>query len=438
MENIEAQKARKKFSRSAKITVVIFFIFMLLHQTDKLLIGPMQNSVMKTFNMTYTQWGAINTGALIVGALLYPVWGWLNDKYNRGKILALASLIWGLTTWMSAVVRTFPAFLVTRSSTGIDDSSYPGMYSLISDYYPPKSRGKVYGILQLTQPVGYLLGMVLALLLGGVIGWRAVFYITGSLGVMLSIAIFFGVKDVPRGSGEEELQNVEVSRFKFNWKEVGELFKKRSLILVFLQGFFGVFPWNVITYYFFGYLETGRGYDGNTQLLIMAPAVLFMALGYPLGGLIGDKLFKRTKRGRLMTGAFGILVGAVFLYLTMSVPNDQIFLFALLLMVTAVTMPFSSPNIISTVYDVTVPEIRSTALAVENFIESFGAAASPLIAGLIADAFSVKFSILVISISTWALCFFFIIGAILLVPKDIDDMHHELLERAKSAGSQGS
>ena len=29
-------------------------------------------------------------------------------------------------------------FLVTRSSTGIDDPSYPGLYSLVSDYFGPK------------------------------------------------------------------------------------------------------------------------------------------------------------------------------------------------------------------------------------------------------------------------------------------------------------
>lgn len=433
MENVEHQKAKTKFNRSAKTAVGIFFVFMLLHQTDKLLIGPMQNQVMDTFQMTYTQWGAINTGALILGSLLYPIWGWLNDRYNRGKMLSLASFIWGITTWMSAIVKTYPAFLVTRSSTGIDDSSYPGMYSLISDYFPPKMRGRVYGILQLAQPIGYLLGMVLALVLGGIIGWRSVFYITGSLGVLLSIIIFFGVKDVPRGSGEEELQGVETSSYKFNWKKVGQLFKKKSLILVFLQGFFGVFPWNVIVYYFFGYLETGRGYDSTTQLLIMAPAVLCMAAGYPLGGLLGDKLFKRTKRGRLIAGAIGIFVGAVFLWLTMSVPNDQVILFAILLMITAISMPFASPNIISTVYDVTVPEVRSTALSVENFIEQFGAATSPLIAGLIADRFSVKASIMSISLGTWALCFLFILGAIFLIPKDIDDMHAELKARAAEA-----
>ena len=424
-----------KISRAAKISMGLFFVFMLLHQTDKLLIGPLQTQVMDTFKMTYTQWGAINTGALIVGSLLVPVWGWLNDKYHRGKLLALAALIWGSTTWLSAVVKTFPGFLATRSSTGIDDSAYPGMYSLLSDYYPPKTRGRIYGLLQITSPLGYLLGMVLALLLGGAIGWRGVFYVTGSLGILLSVAIFFGVKDVPRGSSEEELQGVEVSRYKFNWKAVGEIFQKRSLILIFAQGLIGSFPWNVITYYMFGYLATERGYNDNTQLMIMAPAVIFMALGYPLGGILGDRLFKRTKRGRLIVSAVGIFLGAVFLWVTMGVPNSQVFLFAGLLFATAFFMPFASPNVLSTIYDVTLPEVRSSANAIQTFVESSGSALAPLIAGIIADRFTVGISILYICVITWALCFLLILGAIALIPRDLQAMHNQLLERARDSRS---
>lgn len=426
---------KRRFSRAGTSTVVIFFIFMLIHQTDKLLIGPLQIPVMDTFHMTYTQWGAINTGALVVGSLLYPLWGILNDKYNRAKLLSLASLVWGMTTWFSAVAPTYPLFLIGRSSTGIDDSSYPGMFSLVADYFSPKQRGKIFGILQLSQPIGYLLGMVLALLLGNVIGWRSVFYITGSMGILMAVVIFFGVKDVPRGSSEEELQGVETNRFKFDWGTARQIFKKKSLILIFLQGFFGVFPWNVITYYFFGYLSAERGYSETTQLMIMAPAVIFMALGYPLGGILGDRLFKRTKRGRLIVAASGVLIGAVMLYLTMHVPNEQPILFAALLLFTALCMPLASANVISTVYDVTLPEVRSTANAIENFIESFGAAAAPLLAGAVADATSVGNSILLICTIAWALCFIFFLGAIALIPRDITDLHNQLVERAQSSES---
>jgi len=384
--------------------------------------------------MTYTQWGLINTGALIVGSVLYPLWGWMNDKYNRAKLLALASFIWGSTTWLSAIAPNFSTFLVTRSSTGIDDSSYPGMYSLISDLYSPKSRGRVYGVLQLTQPIGYLLGMVLALLLAGIIGWRSIFYITGSLGIVLAVVIFFTVKDVPRGSSEDELQGVETSMFKFSWKKLGSIFKKKSLIMVYLQGFFGVFPWNVITYYIFGYLGKERGYTDQTTLLIMAPAVLLMALGYPAGGWVGDKLFKRTKSGRLISSVIGVFLGMVFLWLAIHTPNQQVVLFAILLFITAFFMPFASPNIISTMYDVTVPEVRATAQAVESFLENVGAASAPLLAGLIADATSVGSSIIYICCSAWSLCVIFLLFAIWFIPKDIESLHKELEARALEAG----
>src|SRR5512135_1774717 len=162
--------------------VLVFFFFTLLHQTDKLLIGSLQLPVSKTFNLNDLQWGLINTGALIVGTLFYPIWGYLYDRYARPKLLALASFIWGATTWLSSIVRTYPAFLATRASTGVDDSAYPGLYSLIGDYFGPKLRGKVYGLLQLAQPIGYLLGMILALLVADKVngkffhleGWRTI------------------------------------------------------------------------------------------------------------------------------------------------------------------------------------------------------------------------------------------------------------------------
>jgi len=186
--------------------VGVFFCFMLLHQADKLLIGPLTQDIIDTFKITYTQMGAVTTGALIVGAVFYPLWGYLADRYSRYKLIALASFIWGSTTWLAAIAPTYPLFVITRASTGIDDSSYPGLYSLISDYFGPKVRGKIYGILQLSMPLGYLIGMLLALLLGGVIGWRQVFYLTGSLGILLSGVILWGVKEAPRGGSEPELE----------------------------------------------------------------------------------------------------------------------------------------------------------------------------------------------------------------------------------------
>jgi MFS family permease len=98
-------------------------------------------------------------------------------------------------------------------------------------------------------------------------------------------------------------------------------------------------------------------------------------------------------------------------------------------------MPFSSPNVVSTVYDVTVPEVRSTALAIQYFIENAGAAAAPALAGIIAAQYSMHTSILSICTISWVLCAIFMFGAIFLIPRDIHTLRLQMQERAAALTS---
>jgi MFS family permease len=409
------------------------FGFMLLHQADMLLIGPLTTPIMETFHINEAQMGAVVTGALIVGGVFYPVWGYLYDRYSRPKLLALASFLWGSTTWLSALAPTFPIFVATRASTGIDDASYPGIYSLLADYFAPAVRGRVYGVLQITAPFGYIIGMVLATAFKDVIGWRGVFYVTGSLGIVVSAIILLGVRDAARGRSEPELQNVAVlQEHHFEWRTAGRLLRKKSLVLLYLQGFFGVFPWNVITYWFFRYLEKERGYSSGEVLSTMIVAILVLAAGYPLAGALGDRLFRRTTRGRLIVSIVGVILGTVLFCITMNIPATAKTTFLVMLAASALFTPFASPNVISTVFDVTLPEVRSTSVAIQNFVESVGAALSPLIAGLIAVRLDLRTAIVVICTSTWVVCALLFVGAIIVVPHDIEAVRAELRLRAQA------
>ena len=414
--------------------IAVFFFFVLLHQTDKLMIGSLQVQISETFNLDDFKWGLVNSGALAVATILYPVWGYLYDRYARSKLLALASFVWGATTWLNAIVRTYTGFLVTRASTGIDDSSYPGIYTLIADYFGPNLRGKVYGILQLAQALGFLVGMILGQMVAPMIGgWRSVFYITGSLGIVIAALIYFGVKEMPRGKAEPEFEEIpEMATFRFSWQEAKQIFKKRTMWFIFLQGFAGVFPWQVITFFFFGYLETVRGYDANGIVTTMAPVILILAFGYFLGGLLGDYFFKRTRKGRILVASVGVLLGAIFLYFAMTTPLDQSSRFFVFMCLTALFMPLPGPNVVATVYDVTVPEVRSTAQAIEYFIENSGAVTAPALTGaLIVATGDRSFAILSICVIAWLICFVFYLGALFTIEKDTAHLRLQMAERAK-------
>ncbi len=419
-------------SRHRWFAIAAFFAFMLIHQADRSMIGPLTTPIMETFHINEAQMGAVSTAALLVGAVLYPLWGYLYDRYARAKLLALASFIWGGTTMLNASAPSYPVFLGTRASTGIDDSSYPGLYSMVADYFEPKVRGKIYGLLQLTGPLGYLAAMVLALMLGGVIGWRNVYYLTGALGILLAAVIFFGVKEPLRGKSEPELADLEqIGTYRFDWQTAKGLFRKPAMLLLFTQGFFGVFPWQVLIFWVFRYLETERGYSASEILVTMSVVVLVLASGYVMGGVAGDAAFKHTLRGRMLVAMVAVLLGAIFLAVAINVPVENRGLFFVFLVLTAVFMPFAAPNVVSSVCDITLPEVRSTAMAVQYFIENAGAATAPLLAGIIAVRANLGTAILLICTSAWVLCAIFFSVAARLIPHDIAVLRAQLRERAE-------
>jgi hypothetical protein len=121
------------------------------------------------------------------------------------------------------------------------------------------------------------------------------------------------------------------------------------------------------------------------------------------------------------------------MYFTLNIPAEQKSLFQVMLMATALFIPFASANVISTVYDITLPEVRSTALAVQYFIEQGGAALAPLLAGtLTARLFgTLEPSILLICITSWLLGAAFLFATAYLVPEDINTLREQMRQRAE-------
>lgn len=400
------------------VVLMLLFLFSLLHQADKLLIGPLTSKIMDEFHINEAQMGFAISSSIVVAGILYPIWGFLSDRLNRAKLISLASFIWGTTTWFSAVARSYGFFVVTRASTGIDDAAYPGMYSLISDYFSPTARSRVFSVLKITYSLGYVLGAVFATTFGAKYGWRKVFFLTGAFGILFALLILLIVRDIPRGSSEHR-STME----KMTLSKVKEIIKKRTLIALYAQGFFAIFPINIITFWFFRYLETERGLTGGGLVLVTAIAVSSIAIGIPVSGILGDKMFMKDKRGRLKAG-FLTFVGSIFLIGAIMTPVKSFPQFIVLVSIGCFFSSFATPNVVAAISDVSMPEARSTALAIQSFVETIGSAISPTIAGIIAYKTNLKFtfvSILSVSSFFWAICF-------LVAIKNIS---HDLEERVQ-------
>jgi len=417
--------------KSRRRVVIILFSFMLFHQADKTIIVPLISSIMDDFQINEATMGAVSSLAIIVSSLLYPIWGFLYDRFSRPKLISLASFIWGSTTALSAIAPNIKLFMLTRASTGIDDSSYPGLYSLLSDYFKPTKRGKIYGIMQTTGPLGLTLGILLSTFLDPIIGWRNIFLITGSFGVLISFVIFFLVKERPRGSAEPELSQLEeLTNFRFTWKDAKELWKIKSFLLLIAHGFVALFIWNMLVFWLFHYLKTERGYTAIAAMVTMLVVNSALIIGYFSGGFFGDKLFSRNKRGRMIVSSAGTICGGATLVAAFLLPLSTRSPFIILLFISGLFLSSVSPNLVASVHDVTLPEVRSSAQAFRQVFIDISAAAAPFVAGLIAVNTSLHAAILSASVVSWIVATGLVLLITYYVSDDIEDLRNKLKHRA--------
>ena len=425
------QEKSVKIPREAWYVAFMFFLFMLLHNADKFLISPLLTLIQAEFGLSYTELGAIQTGSVVVAVIFMPVWGYVFDRFARPPLVALASAIWGVTTILSTFSRNFTELVITRALTGIDNESYSGVYSLLGDFFPPEKRATAVGFVNTSSALGTLLGVLVGTMAGATLGWRNAFLVTAVPGVILAVVILLTVKDKPRGVTEPELAEVKDKlKETFSLESVRKLFERKSVILLFTQGFFGVFPWQILSYWLMLYMAQVRGFTADEQLIVMLVALLAMVGGNVVSGIGGDWAFKRSLKGRAIFATIAVAIGLVLFDATVVV-RGGLMLFLVLGGLTGFFIPMAGPNVSASIQDVALPEVRSTALSLQVFFENVGSASAPLLTGYLADMLGLEAAILIIVTITWALCAILLGVTSLLIPKDIAWKRQELTVRAR-------
>lgn len=427
-----------KITREAWYAVFVFFLFMVLHNSDKFLISPLTTIIRDEFMLSYIELGAIQTGASIVAVIFMPIWGYLFDRYTRPHLAALASAIWGGTTVLSTFSRNYVELAFTRALTGIDNEATSGILSFIGDHFPPEKRSTAFGVLNTSGAIGALIGTLIGTIMGSTLGWRTAFLITGVPGLLLAILIATTLKDKPRGSTEPELLAVrDKLKDTFKRESLVEVLKRKSMLFLFIQGFFGVFPWQIITYWLFIYMTDVRGFDRDAQLLIMLVAILAIVAGNVAAGLMSDWAFRRTLRGRAIFAGISVAVGLVFFDLTL-LTRGGVELFIIFAVLTGFFIPMAGPAVAATLQDIALPEVRSSLHSVQVFVENAGSAFAPLITGYLADVIGLEWGMVAIITVTWTICAIVLTATSLTLPRDIMWKKATLAERSRKLVSTGS
>lgn len=125
--------------------------------------------------------------------------GDFSRKVNRKILLGLSCILWSSTSLGVGAVNSFFVFCLMRFLLGVFCSStVPSSYSLISDYFPPSYRSTANSVENAGVYVGAGLSSLCVILIG-MFGWRGMYMVCGSIGVLLGLLTLVIIKEPKRG-----------------------------------------------------------------------------------------------------------------------------------------------------------------------------------------------------------------------------------------------
>ena len=175
----------------------VYVLNFLSRQLPGILAKPIQDSL----HLSDGQLGRIGGlyFALFYCCISIPV-GWLADKTNRSKILALACAVWSAATMACGAAGSYVQFAVGYMTVGFGEAGgVPPSYSIIMDYFPPGRRGRALGFYNVGPPIGSAMGIAFGAAIASRFSWRYAFVFLGSLGLLAALGVLLLVPEPARG-----------------------------------------------------------------------------------------------------------------------------------------------------------------------------------------------------------------------------------------------
>jgi MFS transporter, AAHS family, benzoate transport protein len=172
--------AASRFNRFHLMVYLWCFFAIAFDGYDIALYGVSLPWLMKEWNLTIVQAGAIGSYSLIgmvIGALVFAP---LADKIGRKKVFAICMTVFSVFTFLGGVIDSPIAFITMRFIAALGIGGLPAnVISLMTEYSPKRNRA----IIVATMYCGYSIGGILVSLLGiyavPEIGWRIMYWVGG-------------------------------------------------------------------------------------------------------------------------------------------------------------------------------------------------------------------------------------------------------------------
>lgn len=430
---------REVMTAGGPMTLGVFVGLQLLDSIDGTMFSVFAPDIRTSLGVTSAEIAIVAALSGVMVSLAALPLGVLGDRRRRTTIAGVCTLLWALAAGAVGLVHHLWQAVIARVLVGIGKANEgPIQTSILVDAYPPAGRGRVLGLHRSAQPLGIVVGPLLAALFALVIAeehepWRWAFAFLVVPGLILGLAAL-RLREPERGRldrqallGDETLPTPNTRPVSLP-AAFARLKKIRTFYFVMVAlGAFGLAVITVPTYLSI-ILEDQLGQGAAARGMIAAVAAVGGLAGATLGGAYSDRLFRRNPTASLYLASAALAALGIGFAIQAYSPNVATFIIIGMLtqaMLFAGLVPLSL-----IVASVTPPEIRATAFAmVSLFLAVVGGLGGALLTALADSLWGTQAAVAVVAPAATVLAGLILSGGARHLPRDIAQIAAGVLKK---------
>ena len=225
--------------------------------------------LLSTFFWTYTLYQSIS--------------GWLTDRYPVRWVFAVGFLVWCGATLSSGLARGLIGLALLRLLLGAGESvAFPCYSKIIAARFPIERRGLPNSLID----AGTKLGPAIGTLAGGLVmahfGWRAMFFVLGSAGLLWLIP---WMRVAPRGTADNAAEGLAPS--------VAQILRRRDAWGTFIGNFCYQYGYYFLLTWLPTYLVRERRVSIESMSILASLPFWMAAVSAVVCGALADRLISR-------------------------------------------------------------------------------------------------------------------------------------------------
>jgi MFS transporter, ACS family, D-galactonate transporter len=277
----------------------------MLNYLDRTVLGIAAPSLTKDLRLTAPMMGIAFSAFSWSYALLQIPGGIALDRFGTRATYFVALFFWSAFTAAMGGVRSLTGLVLTRIGVGTFEAPcFPANSRILASWFPQNERARANSIYSVGQYAGIGFLSVPLFWITQTFGWRGLFIVVGSIGILFAF-LWRAVYRDPRqhrGVNQEELRYIASGGggeytgqpVRFEWRQVKELLRHRQVIGASIGQFGGNSTQVFFLTWFPTYLVTARGMTFLQAGVVASLPYIAASIGVLCGGFLSDYLLTRT------------------------------------------------------------------------------------------------------------------------------------------------